>query len=241
MRPAVGSRVKVPLGRGNRSVLGYCSAVGFKPTGGRKLKPIAEVLDAHPLLSPSMLRVTRWMADYYLCPWGQVLESVVPAGVRHRAGTRNVTMFSVAPEVAVKVNELELSAKQAEVMRHLASSPRPLSAVQLAARAKCTVAPINALREEGPAHGERRTAQRGAGGGGTRTARTGARTERRSTGGARRDSRFAPCGRASHDSDSWRHRQRQNGGLHPRDRGGRAIRSAGDSAWYRKSVSRRRR
>ena len=40
------------------------------------------MLDPQPLLSPAMLRLTRWMADYYLCPWGQVLEAVVPAGVR---------------------------------------------------------------------------------------------------------------------------------------------------------------
>jgi primosomal protein N' (replication factor Y) (superfamily II helicase) len=149
MQPAVGSRVKVPLGHGNRSVLGYCSSVEYKATSGRKLKTIAELVDAHPLLSPSMLRVTRWMADYYLCPWGQVLEAVVPAGVRHRAGTRDVTLLSVAPEVAARVSELKLSAKQADVIRHLASSSRPLSAVQLAARAKCTVAPISALRKKG--------------------------------------------------------------------------------------------
>ena len=145
----VGCRVKVPLGRGNRSVIGYCVEVGFKPAGGRKLKAIAEVLDVHPLLSPSMLRVTRWMADYYLCPWGQVLEAVVPAGVRQKAGTRDVTMLSVSPEIAASINELKLSGKQSEVMRVLAASPRPLSAPQLAARAGCTVAPINALRKKG--------------------------------------------------------------------------------------------
>jgi primosomal protein N' (replication factor Y) len=145
----VGCRVQVPLGRGNRSVIGYCVEVRFKPAGGRKLKAITEVLDAHALLSPSMLRVTRWMADYYLCPWGQVLEAVVPAGVRQKAGTRDVTLLSVFPEIATSINELKLSGKQAEVMRVLAASPRPLSAPQLAARAGCTVAPINALRKKG--------------------------------------------------------------------------------------------
>ncbi len=145
----VGCRVKVPLGRGNRSVVGYCIEVGFKPAGGRKLKSIAEVLDAHALLSPSMLRVTRWMADYYLCPWGQVLEAVVPAGVRHRAGTRDVTLLAVAPEALARISELKLSDKQAEVMRVLTVSPRPLPIPQIAARAGCTVGPIHALRKKG--------------------------------------------------------------------------------------------
>ncbi len=145
----VGCRVKVPLGRGNRSVIGYCVEVGFKPAGGRKLKAIAEVLDAHALLSPSMLRVTRWMADYYLCPWGQVLEAVVPAGVRQKAGTRNVTLLAVAPEAVPRIAQLKLSDKQREIMRVLTASPRPLSAQQISAWAGCTVAPINALRKKG--------------------------------------------------------------------------------------------
>src|SRR5689334_11575340 len=33
-----GRRVRVPLGRSNRSVVGYCVDVAQKPTGGRKLR-----------------------------------------------------------------------------------------------------------------------------------------------------------------------------------------------------------
>src|SRR3989304_1916153 len=52
LKPEVGCRVKVPLGGGNRGVVGYCVAIDFKPAGGRRLKSIAEVLDAQALLSP---------------------------------------------------------------------------------------------------------------------------------------------------------------------------------------------
>src|SRR5687767_13547533 len=90
---APGKRVRVPLGRGNRTVVGYCVALTSKATGGRTLKLVLSVLDRRPLLSAAMLRLTRWMAEYYLCPWGQVLEAVVPAGVREQAGTRDVTLL----------------------------------------------------------------------------------------------------------------------------------------------------
>jgi primosomal protein N' (replication factor Y) len=143
-----GRRVRVPLGRGNRSVVGYCVALGIKPAGGRRLKAVAEVLDPQPLLSPAMLRLTRWMADYYLCPWGQALDAVVPAGVRDQAGTRDVTLLSVTAEVAGRLATLELPPKQAEALRVLAASSRPLTVKQLAARAGCTVAPINLLRKK---------------------------------------------------------------------------------------------
>lgn len=144
-----GRRVRVPLGRGNRSVIGYCVALENKPASGRKLKPITAVLDRQPLLSPAMLRLTRWMADYYLCPWGQVLEAVVPAGVRGQAGTREVTLLTVTQDVASRMSELKLPAKQLEALKILAASPKPLAAKQLAARAGCTLAPINVLRKKG--------------------------------------------------------------------------------------------
>ena len=104
----VGCRVRVPLGRGNRSVVGYCVALGYKPAGGRKLKAVAQVLDRQPLVSPAILRLTQWMADYYLCSWGQVLEAVVPAGVRHQAGTRDVKLLSVSAAVVAQIEELKL-------------------------------------------------------------------------------------------------------------------------------------
>src|SRR5689334_6694903 len=143
-----GRRVRVPLGRSNRSVIGYCVDVAQKPTGGRKLKEVAALLDRGPLLSPAMLRVTRWMAEYYLCPWGQVLEAVVPAGVRHDAGGRDVTLLMAAPDVAERAQQLKLSAKQSEALQLLSASEGPLTAKELATRAGCTVAPINLLRKK---------------------------------------------------------------------------------------------
>src|SRR4051812_9123982 len=144
-----GKRVRVPLGRGNRSVVGYCVDLSTKPAGARKLKSVTAVLDRQPLITASMLRITRWMAEYYLCPWGQVLEAVVPAGVRRDAGGREVTLLSVVPDYLARVEQRKLPAKQAEVLHVLAASERPLTAKELASTAACTIAPINQLRKKG--------------------------------------------------------------------------------------------
>ena len=77
-----GRRVKVPLGAGNRLVVGYCVRLEDRTAGRRRLKPLHSVLDQRSLLSPAMLRLTRWIADHYLCDWAAVLDAVVPAGVR---------------------------------------------------------------------------------------------------------------------------------------------------------------
>ena len=145
-----GRRVRAPLGRGNRPVVGYCVAVGQKPSKPtRPLKPLKAVVDPVSLVSPGMLRLTRWMAEHYLTPWGQVLEGVVPSGVRGRAGTRDVTLLSVPTAVAARLTTLDLPPKQSDVLNTLAASSKPLAIKQLAMRVGCTTAPINALRKRG--------------------------------------------------------------------------------------------
>ncbi|MEQ8849114.1 primosomal protein N' [Botrimarina sp.] len=145
-----GRRVRAPLGRGDRPLVGYCVAVGAKAVSpARPLKPLRAVVDPESLLSPAMLRLTRWMADRYLTPWGQVLEAVVPSGVRGRAGTRDVMLLSVPTAVAARLTSLDLPEKQRQALEALAASPKPLSLKQLAMRVDCTSAPINALRKRG--------------------------------------------------------------------------------------------
>ncbi|WP_442484096.1 replication restart helicase PriA [Aeoliella sp. SH292] len=143
-----GRRVSVPLGRGDRAVVGYCVDVSVTTTGGRKLKSLAGVLDASPLLSPRMLELGQWIADYYMTPLGQVLECILPAGVRGKAGTRETTLFSVPTKVAARLTTLELPEKQLAVLKVLAGSTKPLTMKQLMMRAECTSGPINTLRKK---------------------------------------------------------------------------------------------
>jgi primosomal protein N' (replication factor Y) (superfamily II helicase) len=145
----VGQRVRVPLGRGDRPATGYCVRLEHRAIGQRPLKAIREIIDEQSLLSLAMIRLTRWMADHYLCPLGQVLEAVLPAGVRGKAGTKLTTFLSLAPDVAGRIKELKLPKKQAEIVRYLASSPEPLTPAQLAHRIGCTQGPITLLRRKG--------------------------------------------------------------------------------------------
>jgi primosomal protein N' (replication factor Y) len=144
-----GRRVRAPLGRSDRLVTGYCVAVDKRPTGGRALKSLADVIDPRSLLGPSMLELTRWIADRYLCGWGQVLEAVVPAGVRGQAGTRMSTVLSLNPQAAGKIDELGLPEKQAAVLKALAAAQEPLTPAELTRVARCTPGPIATLRRKG--------------------------------------------------------------------------------------------
>lgn len=156
LRP--GMRVRVPFGGGNQRLVGYCVEVGPRQADGaatqpaekpRKLKQIEEALDREPLLAPNMLELTRWISERYLCGWGQVLDSVIPAGVKKQAGTREVLFVRPAAGVCDTLGERKLSAKQKTVLEVLCTVGRPLRIDELCEAADCGVAPINALRDKG--------------------------------------------------------------------------------------------
>lgn len=148
LRDAVspGCRVRVPLGHGNRLVEAYCVRVEDR-AADRPLKAVADVLDSRGLLDPKMLRLTRWIADYYLCEHHAVLETAVPAGVRQRAGTRPAVLLRLADDAARQAAAMKLTAKQQAVLAALAEGP--LAADALARQAGCGTGPIQKLRSLG--------------------------------------------------------------------------------------------
>ncbi len=142
-----GQRVRVPFGKANRQAVGYCVAVGKAPTD-RPLKSIRAVLDSEPILSPSMQQLTRWIADRYLCGWGQVLEGVIPAGVRRHAGTRMMKFYEAASDAAGRLAEVRASAKQRTVVKALLAERAPLRRDELMEVAHCGPGPIKSLCEK---------------------------------------------------------------------------------------------
>lgn len=131
-----GKRLEVPFGRGNRPRIGYCVDLLWQRISERRLKSVRRVLDERALLSPKMLNLTAWIADRYLCEWGQVLDAVVPAGVRRQAGWR-WRIFIRATVSKFDLENLKLTAKQRKVLEVLTREDRAWDPRELAAAAEC--------------------------------------------------------------------------------------------------------
>ncbi len=144
-----GQRVTAPLGRSNRMVTGYCVAVHPAEPGLRNLKSIDELLDSEPLLDQQMLQLTRWIGERYLCGWGQVLDSVIPAGVRRKSGTREIQCFVLSEQAEALLAGGRLSAGQKAVVEAIRRATVPLSAPDLCAAAGCGPGPVSSLRKKG--------------------------------------------------------------------------------------------
>lgn len=146
---APGMRVRVPLGRSNRTVLGWCTEVGAGIRPARSMKDVAEVVDDGPLCSPQMVNLVLWMSHYYQAPPGQVFDALIPAGVRGAAGTRERTFVKPTPRALDDALVDALPVKQRSALRHLIAAARPLTTSQLATLAECTEDPIRRLRKKG--------------------------------------------------------------------------------------------
>src|SRR6185369_6209562 len=78
-RPGV--RVAVPLG--SRREIGVVVGLRSEPgLEGKRIKSIARVLDVEPLIDAGLLELTRWMASYYACSWGEALSAVLPTALK---------------------------------------------------------------------------------------------------------------------------------------------------------------
>jgi len=79
--PVIGGRVLVPF-RQQRMTGIVVELHDRKPSVATK--NILGVLDAVPVLDDQLLRLGRWIADYYLAPLGEVFRTMLPLGAEFK-------------------------------------------------------------------------------------------------------------------------------------------------------------
>ncbi len=89
--PVVGGRVLVPF-RQQRLTGVVVELHDRKPSV--KIRPILSVLDVSPVLDDQLLRLGRWIADYYLAPLGEVFRTMLPLN----AEFKRAIAYRVTPE-----------------------------------------------------------------------------------------------------------------------------------------------
>jgi primosomal protein N' (replication factor Y) (superfamily II helicase) len=140
----LGVRVLCPFGP--RKTTGF--VVGrSETTDVEKLKEIEEVLDPVPLFTPQVLELARWIADYYLCGWGEVLKAALPAGI-HLDSERVIRLMHPKPdELAESLRER--APRQADILLRL-TVENPMRVSRLVhSLGNAVYAPLKQLREKG--------------------------------------------------------------------------------------------
>lgn len=139
----VGSRVQVPFGP--RKVLGVVTAIAEESAHAR-LRSILKVIGAQTLVTPKVLKLARWIADYYCCAPEIALKSVLPEAVRHEeAGWRERLFVRVLPVSGVFP---KLPKRQFEVW-NIIEERREILFSELVTLAETTAATVRKLEDRG--------------------------------------------------------------------------------------------
>ncbi|MCG2714634.1 MAG: primosomal protein N' [Candidatus Omnitrophica bacterium] len=73
--------VRVWVNFRNKKEVAYVVGLSNKTTI-KKLKEISALIDAEPILGQKLLLLTRQLADYYCCSWGEAIEAAIPDELR---------------------------------------------------------------------------------------------------------------------------------------------------------------
>ena len=81
-----GVRVEVQFGK-SKLYSGLVIAMHNEPATGVKPKPILAVLDESPIITEIQLALWQWMASYYCCTLGEIMNAALPAGLKLNSET----------------------------------------------------------------------------------------------------------------------------------------------------------
>ncbi|MBK8466858.1 MAG: primosomal protein N' [Chloracidobacterium sp.] len=147
----IGARLKLPFGR--RNLVGY--AVGLHvelpadvEIDESKIKNIIEVMDEEPLITPEILKLTQWTADYYASFWGEMLKAALPAGLNSekvRSKRRKaVRLLSTVPD-----DDKPQTDQQEWIIDLLSSNGGTMLFTEIIEQADVGASPINTLAKRG--------------------------------------------------------------------------------------------
>ena len=115
-----GCRVVVPLGK-NKIYTGVVLNTHNNTPEGVEVKAIIEVLDDHPVVNEQQFAFWQWIANYYICPLGDVMKAALPgamkpkdeAALKESTRTRRSGKATVTPHYACPCNPLNPAQEKA--------------------------------------------------------------------------------------------------------------------------------
>ncbi|GJQ20086.1 MAG: primosomal protein N' [Bacteroidia bacterium] len=139
---SLGKRALVPFGA--KILTGV--VVGFPAsTAIKTLKAIRDIPDDVPTFSDELLKMTRWIAEYYGVPWGEVLKAATPQGFAYES-RRRISLRVPADEA---LGVLKRAPKLQQIIRCLSGGPQSISALRKSLKAAGIHSELRGLERRG--------------------------------------------------------------------------------------------
>ena len=139
----VGSRVQVPFGA--RKILGTVTALA-EESAHANLKPILKIIGAQTLVTPKVLKLARWIGEYYCCAPETALKSVLPEAIRKEKEGWKKQLFVRALSPAGEFPKLP---KRQQEVWNIIEERREMSLAELLEMAETTAATVRKLEDRG--------------------------------------------------------------------------------------------
>jgi primosomal protein N' (replication factor Y) (superfamily II helicase) len=105
---------------GDRKILtGIVMHVHSTPPKDYEAKYILELLDDDPIANAQQLKLFQWIADYYLCSMGEVMNAALPSGLK----LSSESMVQLHPAFDWETTLFEFSEKEEILLRRLQQEP----------------------------------------------------------------------------------------------------------------------
>jgi primosomal protein N' (replication factor Y) len=146
-RLAPGHLVRVPLRDEERFgiVVAFSASAPVTTT-----RPLLELIDPVPVVTPELLSLAHWLAEFYLAPLADCVWLMVPPPRVGPRRVRSVALIATPTQVEAARPALGRRVKQADVLDWLAASDDPLPAVaEVREAVGCGPGPLRALAERG--------------------------------------------------------------------------------------------
>lgn len=77
----IGKRVIVQFGA-KKIITGIIAEINETPPQKYEAKPLLDILDDEPTVNPNQMKLISWIAEYYMCNEGDVLNAMLPSGLK---------------------------------------------------------------------------------------------------------------------------------------------------------------
>jgi primosomal protein N' (replication factor Y) len=148
-RISVGSRVRVPFR--DKAALATVVAT-LEHSDAQGIRPIEAVIGETPVLSDELLKLARWISDYYCCPIEAVMRSLLPQVIR-RAEIGWKKQLFVRPARKIDIEEIEnlrrRAPRQAELLEAISRLEGPVRAADLLRQTSLDNQTLRALVKRG--------------------------------------------------------------------------------------------
>ncbi len=152
-------RLLVPLGK-SKTYTALAVRIHDEEPKGVEVKAVIDALDEKPVLLPSQYDIWKWMAEYYICPVGDIYRAAMPAGLKQEDGYRAKTetwirftrSYQGAKEQAIAKEMVRRAGKQSQVLAvfaDLIGENEGVTKEELMNTAHATSAVVKALIDRG--------------------------------------------------------------------------------------------